>query len=173
MRYWMIGGWVMRRCMMRHLMMWGWVMTMMIQHVMVLNNWSNVSMTMHLVMLLVDSMMCAMISHTMTHMMGGGRDCHMVATAGDRGGTSMNLERGGSAQWGEQGQLSMWGNVMWRWEDMSWAQSGGISCSIPLLHLIICHLDLFYLCLNDLVKINFCNILQLTVIFHEWFRVFI
>ena len=108
-----MGSWVMR-C---------WMMAMMINHMMMLNNWSNmVAMTMHLMMFLVNSMMSSMISHTMTHMMGGGRDGHMVSTAGDRGGASM-VVGWGCAKRGEQRQSSMWGNIMGRREDMSRTES--------------------------------------------------
>ena len=116
----MMGDWMMRSWMrmMGGRVMRSWVM---INHVMMLNHWGNVvTMTMHLMMLLVNSMMGAMISHTMTHMMGGGRDCHMMATAWHRCWASMGW---GCAERGEQGESSMRRDIMGRREHMSRAES--------------------------------------------------
>ena len=99
------------------------MVAMMIYHMMMLNYWSDmVPMTMHLMMFLVNSMMGAMISHTMTHMMGWGRDCHMMSTAWDWGWASMGMGWCCSKR-GEQGQTSMWGNIMGRRKDMSRVES--------------------------------------------------
>ena len=51
--------------------------SMMIYHVM--NKWSNMmTMTMHLMMFLMDSVMSAMISHSMTDMVSGSGDGDMM-----------------------------------------------------------------------------------------------
>ena len=87
---------------MKSMMNWCWVMngsrmvnrrSMMTNHVM-LNNRSNmVSMTMHLMMFLVDSMVCAMVSYSMTDMMGGCRDGNMMSTMRHRSGPCMWVRR--------------------------------------------------------------------------------
>ena len=62
--------------------------SMMIYHVM--NQWSNMmTMTMHLMMFLMDSVMSAMISHSMTDMVSGSGDGDMMMSGRDWCGVRM------------------------------------------------------------------------------------